>query len=285
MQYRHAFHAGNFADVHKHVALLALHAALARKDKGYFHLDTHGGSGLYDLRGEQARRGNEAAAGIERVADGPPPHTPEITHYLQALARVRSSSGAHSYPGSPLLSASVLRPVDRGVCVEFIAQEARQLQRALDASFLPGAARLRVEAGDGYQRLIASLPPLERRALVLIDPPYEDADEWNRIVAVLPEALRRHDSAVIAVWFPVKRQRDTDLWLAKIGRAITQPTLAAQLWLHPRDTAAGLNGSGLLVVNPPWQFDLRAAQWQEELRRRLGGGADSGSDVRWIVHE
>ena len=285
MQYRHAFHAGNFADVHKHVALLALHAALARKDKGYFHLDTHSGSGLYDLRGEQARRGNEAAAGVERLHEAAATRSPEIADYLQALARVRSSSGAHSYPGSPLLSASVLRPVDRGVCVEFVAQESRQLQRALDASFLPGASRLRVEAGDGYQRLVASMPPLERRALVLIDPPYEDADEFGRLLAVLPEALRRLDSAVIAVWFPVKRQRDTDLWLAKVARTITQPTLAAQLWLHPRDTAAGLNGSGLLLINPPWQFDQRAAQWQEELRELLGGAADSGSDVRWIVHE
>jgi 23S rRNA (adenine2030-N6)-methyltransferase len=285
MQYRHAFHAGNFADVHKHVALLALHAALARKDKGYFHLDTHSGSGLYDLKGEQARRGNESSAGVERLQDITAPRSPEIAQYLEALARVRSSSGAHTYPGSPMLSASVLRPVDRGVCVEFVAQESRQLQRALDASFLPGANRLRVEAGDGYQRLVASMPPLERRALVLIDPPYEEADEFARILAVLPEALRRLDSAVIAVWFPLKRQRDTDLWLAKVSRSITQPTLAAQLWLHPRDTAAGLNGSGLLVVNPPWHFDQRAAQWQEELRELLGGGVDSGSDVRWIVNE
>ena len=285
MQYRHAFHAGNFADVHKHVALLALHAALAREDKGYFHLDTHSGSGLYDLKGEQARRGNESSAGVERLQDIAAPRSPEIAQYLEALTRVRSSSGAHTYPGSPLLSASVLRPVDRAVCVEFVAQESRQLQRALDASFLPGASRLRVEAGDGYQRLVASMPPLERRALVLIDPPYEEADEFARILAVLPEALRRLDSAVIAVWFPLKRQRDTDLWLAKVSRSITQPTLAAQLWLHPRDTAAGLNGSGLLVVNPPWHFDQRAAQWQEELRELLGGGVDSGSDVRWVVNE
>ena len=101
----------------------------------------------------------------------------------------------------------------------------------------------------------------------------------------LPEALRRLDSAVIAVWFPVKRQRDVDLWLAKVARVITQPTLVAQLWLHPRDIGAGLNGSGLLIVNPPWQIDTRLAVWQEELRQRLGGDSNSGSDVRWIIHE
>ena len=105
------------------------------------------------------------------------------------------------------------------------------------------------------------------------------------LLTALPEALRRLDSAVIAVWFPVKRQRDVDLWLAKVARVITQPTLVAQLWLHPRDIAAGLNGSGLLIVNPPWQIDTRLAVWQEELRQRLGGDGNSGSDVRWIIHE
>jgi 23S rRNA (adenine2030-N6)-methyltransferase len=288
MQYRHTFHAGNFADVHKHVALLALIAALQKKAKGFLYLDTHAGSGLYDLRGEDARRGGEAGGGItqvEQAAAGHPPRTPEIMAYLDMLKRMRAITGASSYPGSPLIAATALREVDRGCCVEMVAQEARHLSRSLAAVAPLTQARLRVETGDGYAQLAAMLPPKERRALVLIDPPYESADEFPQLAEQLPEALRRFDSGVYAIWYPVKRQRDVELWHARIARAVTQPTLAAELWLHPRDTAVGLNGSGLLVVNPPWQSDLRIAAWQEELRQLLGGGPGSGSDVKWIVHE
>ena len=285
MNYRHSYHAGNFADVHKHIALLALLAALSRKDKGFLFLDTHAGCGLYDLHGEQARKGGETAAGIERLDTSANAVSPEIQHYFDSLTKLREITGAHSSPGSPLLAATALRRHDRGLCVEFVAQEARLLQRNLDSIAAFSPCVVRAETGDGYQRLTALLPPIERRALVLIDPPYEAADEYARILTALPEALRRLDSAVIAVWFPVKRQRDVDLWLAKVARVITQPTLVAQLWLHPRDIAAGLNGSGLLIVNPPWQIDTRLAVWQEELRQRLGGDGNSGSDVRWIIHE
>jgi 23S rRNA (adenine2030-N6)-methyltransferase len=287
MQYRHSFHAGNFADVHKHVALLALLESLQRKAKGFLFLDTHAGGGLYDLRGEQSRRGGESEGGIAPLtaAGSALPRTPELAAYLQAVARLRAVTGATTYPGSPLLAAAALREVDRATCVEVIAQEARHLQRALDAIAPLTRGKVRVETGDGYGALAAQLPPKERRALVLIDPPYESGDEHARLAEALPEALRRFDSGVFVVWFPVKRQRDADLWLAKLQRLLEQPTLVAQLWLHPRDTAVGLNGSGLLIVNPPWQTDVRMSLWQEELRERLGGDAGGGSDVKWLIHE
>jgi 23S rRNA (adenine2030-N6)-methyltransferase len=287
MQYRHSFHAGNFADVHKHVALLALIESLQRKAKGFLFLDTHAGGGLYDLRGEQSRRGGESEGGIARLtaAVSAVPRAPELAAYLDAVARLRAVTGGATYPGSPLLAAAALRDVDRAICVEVIAQEARHLQRALDTIAGLTHGKVRVETGDGYGALAAQLPPKERRALVLIDPPYESGDEYARLADALPEAMRRFDSGVVAVWFPIKRQRDADLWLAKLGRVLEQPTLVAQLWLHPRDTAVGLNGSGLLIVNPPWQADVRLSLWQEELRERLGGDAGSGSDVKWLIHE
>lgn len=288
MQYRHSFHAGNFADVHKHVALLALLRALQKKEKGFLYLDTHAGSGLYDLRGEDARRGGEASAGIAQLlqsASRHPPQSPEILAYLETVQRLRALHGAATYPGSPLIAASALRAVDRACCVEAVPQESRHLSRAITALGAESRGSVRVMAGDGYAQLAAQLPPKERRALVLVDPPFEDADEFPRLAAMLPEVLRRFDSGVYAIWYPVKRQRDIDLWQARIARAITAPTLAAELWLHPRDTTVGLNGSGLLIVNPPWQMDLRLAAWQEELRQLLGGGEGSGSEVKWIVHE
>lgn len=284
MQYRHSFHAGNFADVHKHVALLALLAALQKKPKGLLYLDTHAGGGLYDLRGEDARRGAESQSGIERV-QAATPRSEEITAYLATLGalRARFDGGAHLYPGSPLLAGLTLRNVDRGVCIETVAQESRLLERTLREAQLSGAVR--VEHGDGYERLGGLLPPPERRALVLVDPPYENADEYDRILQSLVVALSRFPTGVFAVWFPVKRQRDCDNWLAKVGRLVTRPTLAAMLWLHPRDSAVALNGSGMLIVNPPWQIDAACAIWQEELRQLLGGEGNSGSEVRWLVHE
>lgn len=284
MQYHHSFHAGNFADVHKHVALLALLAALQKKPKGLLYLDTHAGGGLYDLRGVDARRGGESQGGIERLLAATA-HNEEIRDYLAAVKQLRARlpEGQHCYPGSPLLAGLMLRPVDRGVCIETIAQESRQLGRSLHDAQL-GAA-LRVEHGDGYERLVALLPPAERRALVLIDPPYESADEYDQILRSLQAALRRFASGVYVVWFPVKRQRESDNWLARVSRELAFPTLAAQLWLHPRDSAVALNGSGMLIVNPPWQTDVRLAVWQDELRQLLGGQGNSGSEVRWLVHE
>ena len=284
MQYRHSFHAGNFADVHKHVALLALLSALQKKPKGLLYLDTHAGGGLYDLRGDDARRGAESQAGIERV-QAATPRSAEIVAYLATLAalRARFDGGAHLYPGSPLLAGQALRNVDRGVCIETVAQESRLLERTLREASLSGAVR--VEHGDGYERMGGLLPPPERRALVLVDPPYENSDEYDRILRSLDTSLTRFPTGVFAVWFPVKRQRDCDNWLAKVGRLVTRPTLAAMLWLHPRDSAVALNGSGMLIVNPPWQVDAACASWQEELRQLLGGEGNSGSEVRWLVHE
>lgn len=288
MQYRHSFHAGNFADVHKHIGLLALLRALQKKEKGFLYLDTHAGSGLYDLRSEDARRGGESAAGIAQVlkaAEQRAPQSPEIVEYLGTVRRLRALTGTSTYPGSPLIAASVLRGVDRACCIETVPQESRHLSRVLSAFGSEGKGSVRIMAGDGYAQLAAQLPPKERRALVLIDPPFEDADEFPRLAAMLPEVLRRFDSGVYAIWYPVKRQRDTDNWHARIARSITQPTLAAELWLHPRDTTVGLNGSGLLIVNPPWQMDLQLATWQEELRGMLGAATGGGSHVKWIIHE
>jgi 23S rRNA (adenine2030-N6)-methyltransferase len=158
---------------------------------------------------------------------------------------------------------------------------ARALQRNLDAARAQIAAPCRVVSGDGYQQLRALLPPPQRRGLILIDPPYEDPDEERRIGTALQEALVRFQTGVYALWYPIKKRRDTDLWLARVTRGIDRPHLVAELCLHPADNAAGLNGSGLLVVNPPWHFDEHASQWQPQLLSLLGG--TGGSAVRWLA--
>jgi 23S rRNA (adenine2030-N6)-methyltransferase len=290
MQYRHVFHAGNFADVHKHVALLALIALLQKKAKGFLYLDTHAGAGLYDLHDPDARRGGESTGGIALLNAGATAALqasdadPAITRYLGVLDRLRVATGeAHGYPGSPLLAAAQLRNVDRAICVESQAQQARALQRSINTAASALGTTPRVISGDGYAELKALMPPAERRALVLIDPPYEQADEATQIATALAAALLRFDTGVYALWYPIKRQRDTELWLARMIRGIARPVLAIELLRHPADSTAGLNGSGMLVINPPWQFDEEAALWQAQLHDRLG--AQGGSSVRWLVHE
>lgn len=286
MQYRHLFHAGNFADVHKHVALLSLATALQAKPRGFLLLDTHAGEGLYDLASPEARRGAESLAGIARLrraaADATDLH-PAIARYLAQVERWRKlATGLRQpCPGSPLLAAGLLRDVDALVAVESQAHVARALQRHIEAARGDIASPCRVITGDGYQQLRALLPPPQRRGLILIDPPYERTDEARNIATALQEALARFGTGVYALWYPIKRRRDTDLWLARVTRGLSRPHLAAELCLRPADNAAGLNGSGMLVVNPPWRFDEEARQWQPQLLSLLGG--TGGSIVRWLA--
>lgn len=289
MQYRHVFHAGNVADVHKHIAILHMLEAMRRKAKGFLYLETHAGEGLYDLSGDDARRSGENQAGIRRLeqalAGAPGTAHPAIRAYMDAVDRIRRAHGnaPHLYPGSPLLAATMLREADHGVLVESQPQAARALQRALRSSASLLAVAPRAIAGDGYHELRALLPPPQRRGLVFIDPPYESPGEERLIAAALADGLARFETGVFALWYPIKKQHDAELFLARITRGIARPTLAAELCVAPPDHAAGLNGSGMLVINPPWRFDADAAAWQPELHGLLGGTAGSG--VRWLVHE
>ena len=292
MQYKHAFHAGNFADVHKHITLLQLIRALQKKAKGFLYLDTHSGEGLYDLASADAHQSNESNAGIARleqaVAAAPGTAHPAIADYLADIDRIRRSHGNKRslYPGSPLLATMKLRAVDQAICVEAHAQTSRALQRSLEhcvSNTNLFAHMPRVVQGNGYQEIRAQLPPTLRRGLTLIDPPYEAADEEHQIATALHEGLTRFETGLFAVWYPIKKQHDTDLWLARIIRGITRPAVAIELCVSPPDHTAGLNGSGMLVVNPPWQFDTDAAAWQNQLHTLLGGSA--GSLVKWLIHE
>ena len=285
MQYKHAFHAGNFADVHKHIALMQLIGALQKKAKGFLYLDTHAGEGLYDLHGADARHSAESVAGFARLEQAlariPGEVHPAIRSYIDTIEAFRRSNGnsRHLYPGSPLLAAAAMRDVDSGVCVESQAPTSRALQRALDGN-APSGSSFRVIHGDGYHEVRTLLPPALRRGLVLIDPPYESGEEERQIAEALAAGLERFETGVFALWYPIKRQHEADLFVARVLRGIERPVLAIELCVHSADHAAGLNGSGMLVVNPPWQFDSDAQAWQEELHALLGG--TGGSSVKWL---
>jgi 23S rRNA (adenine2030-N6)-methyltransferase len=275
MKYRHSFHVGNFADVHKHVTLIALLGALKRKDKGFLYLETHSGRGAYDLSQASA----EAEGGIARFS-ATVNNSGELQQYAARLGEYRVEQGnPRAYPGSPLLAAQELRPQDRAVFVELVAAEARVLELAL-----AGNPTVRVETGDGFDRLRGWLPPPERRGLTFIDPPYEETGkDFERVTAAIAEALRRFRTGVIVAWYPIKDERDITAWHAGLSRTLDCEALAAELWLYPRDSRVALNGSGLLIVNPPYLLAERMRVWLPELQAQLDAGQAGGTSVRTLT--
>lgn len=290
MKYRHEYHAGNFADVHKHVTLLALLGALRRKDKGFLYLETHAGRGAYDLSGPSG----ESASGIgrlearQRSQNAEPPAAEEIRHYLERVALLRHERGEpRLYPGSPLLAASELRPVDRAVFIEQVPAEARALERALFGQAQqrapPPQPHITVRTGDGFEGLRASLPPRERRGLTFIDPPYEESrQDFERTRHAAAEALRRFQTGVVAIWYPIKDERDTAAWQAALAAELDCSLLAAELALYPQDSRVALNGSGMLVLNPPYQLAERMVIWLPQLHASLDLGHGGGASVRQL---
>ncbi len=282
MKYRHVHHAGNFADVHKHITLLALLAALKRKDKGFLYLETHAGRGTYPLGGSSG----ESATGIGRLdapgaAAGWRSGAPELRNYADRVRQLRRERGEPRLcPGSPLLAASELRPQDRAVLIERQPAEARALEKALGAC-AADSQRVRIETGDGFALLRAWLPPPERRGLIFIDPPYEESrQDFERARQAAAEALRRFPTGVVAIWYPIKDERDTLAWQAALAGEHGCEVLAAELSLYPRDSRVALNGSGMIVLNPPYQLAERMQDWLPQLHACLDLGHGGGADVR-----
>jgi 23S rRNA (adenine2030-N6)-methyltransferase len=271
VKYRHSFHAGNFADIHKHVTLLALLAALKRKEKGFAYFETHAGRGAYDLSHQSV----EAAEGSGRFSTGEY-RAQELQNFAALLAQFRAGRNqARAYPGSPAIAAYELRSQDRGILSELIATEARLLERELEVN-----PRLRVERADGFERLRAWLPPAERRGLILIDPPYEESGaDFERATSAIVDALQRFSTGIYAAWYPIKDEREVRAWHDTFARAVSAETLVSEMWLYPRDSKVALNGSGMLIVNPPYQLAERMAVWLPELQAQLDTGHPGGTSV------
>lgn len=278
MNYRHAFHAGNFADVHKHVILLALIERLKRKPAALFFLDTHAGRGRYDLKSEEARRSNEWRDGIGRLR-GTAPHCADIQRYLTAVSAISEQKEA-TYAGSPLLAVDALRRGDRAVLIEQQPQEARALEIAMR-----GRRNISIQQSDGYAALKAYLPPAENRGLVLIDPPYESEKEFLNAERAIQFGLGRWPNGVFALWYPIKAGADVQRMQAALKACGLRKLLLLELNVHPPDSPLGLNGSGILIANPPWQFDTEMRTVLHELHGFLAPDGAGGVKVEWLVEE
>ena len=281
MNYRHAFHAGNHADALKHVVLLALCDALVAKPAPCFALDTHAGRGLYRLEGEEARRSGEADAGIARLRPGV---DPAIDRYLAAISACRAQCGDDAYPGSPWLLAHALRAQDRIACCELQPEEAR----ALKANFA-GDARIAVHQRDGYAAIKALLPPKvdgERiaRGLVLVDPPYEaQLAEFDAAFAALREGLSRWPQAAFVLWYPIKQRRALQPMLREAAALPAKSALLAELLVRADDSPLRMNGSGLLLLNPPFGIEERLGTALPALRALLEEGEGRGdAQLAWL---
>ena len=283
MNYRHAFHAGNFADVVKHAVLARILAHLCAKPAPYRVIDTHAGAGLYDLTSEPATRTGEWRDGIGRLlaADLPDDIRALLAPYLAAIAAANPGGGLRRYPGSPLIALDLMRPQDRLVACELEPGAAASL-----AANLRRDARARAVTIDGWVALNAYVPPSERRGVVLIDPPYEDKHEFARLADALGAARRKWATGIFLLWYPIKERAGPERLAAALRGGATSKlaTKILRAEIEWSGVAGRLSGAGLIVVNPPWRLAEELARLLPALRSALG--TDGGrAKVDWLTGE
>jgi 23S rRNA (adenine2030-N6)-methyltransferase len=274
LNYRHAFHAGGFADVIKHIVLVRILLYLQEKPAAFRVIDTHAGAGLYDLEGDEARRGGEWLTGIARIMQArfSDDALPLIMPYLDIVRAFNPDRGLKAYPGSPLIARALLRPQDRLTACEL---EGSARKRLIDA--LRRDAQARVVDLDGWTALPAFVPPNERRGLVLIDPAFEQTDEFERLAGRFAAAHAKWPTGIYLIWYPAKSRRATDGLAERVAQAAAtvkpaSKCLRLEFSVAPQEASSPLASSGLLIVNPPWTLQEELKTILPELERPLGQG-------------
>jgi 23S rRNA (adenine2030-N6)-methyltransferase len=283
MNYRHAFHAGNFADVFKHAILLGLIEALKAKPTPFCYIDTHAGAGRYDLRDEESRKTGEFVDGVQRllVTANLPASLRAYFDLLRTANAADSDGHLNVYPGSPLIASLALRATDRIALCELQPAETAALKTLFAAD-----KRVGVHHRDGYTALSGLVPPKERRGLVLIDPPFEAQEaEFRTIEIALADAYAHWPTGVYAIWYPIKLRRQILPFHRWFAAHRIKKTLAAELMIDADDSPLRLNGCGMVIVNAPWQFDAWLAQLLPDLARLLARNPRTSQRVEWLTQE
>lgn len=267
MNYRHAFHAGSFADVVKHAVLGRVLHHLREKPAPFRVIDTHAGAGLYQLTGSEATRSGEWHDGIERLLTSPLPPAIEtlLAPYLEVVGALNESGRLTLYPGSPAIARAWLRPQDRMIACELEPGAVHAL-----AANMKGDPRIKVLTIDGWTALKAYVPPKERRGLVLIDPPFEEEQDFARLSRGLAAAHRKWATGIYMLWYPIKGRSAPDTLARNVQRTGISKVLRAELTVSPLADPTRLNGCGLIVVNPPWTLEGELAVVLPALAQRLG---------------
>jgi 23S rRNA (adenine2030-N6)-methyltransferase len=274
MNYRHVFHAGGFADVIKHIVLVRMLIYLQEKPAAYRVIDTHAGAGLYDLTSDESRRGGEWQTGIARLMQArfSAEVEPLITPYLDIIRAFNPERDLKAYPGSPLIARALFRPQDRMTACEL---EPKARKRLVDA--LRRDTQARVVDLDGWLALPAFVPPNERRGLVLIDPSYEQKDEFERLAGGFAQAFSKWPTGSYLLWYPVKSRRAADSLASHVAATVAAgpspgKCLRLEFSVGPQAAGAALASAGLLIVNPPWTLAAELKSILPELQKPLGQG-------------
>jgi 23S rRNA (adenine2030-N6)-methyltransferase len=296
MNYQHAFHAGNFADVHKHAVLGRILSHLRAKPAAFRVIDSHAGAGRYHLFGAEALRGGEWQAGVGQVwqalrqqgSQGEEGQARDmeaeaearalLAPYLGAVAASNSRDALRTYPGSPLIVQSLLRPQDRLIACETEPRAAAALQAALGPD-----RRVKVLAIDGWTAIRAYVPPKERRGLVLVDPPFEEAADFERLSDAVAAAHRKWPTGIYMLWYPIKQRGAADALARRLRKLAVPRLLRSELWVRPPGPDTGLAGSGLIVINPPFHLEAELGTLIPTLARLLSPHA--GHRLDWLAKE
>jgi 23S rRNA (adenine2030-N6)-methyltransferase len=282
VNYRHAFHAGNFADVFKHAVLCRVLYYLRDKPAAFRVIDTHAGAGLYDLAGPEATRSGEWHGGIERLlaAQLPDAVATLLAPYLEVIGAFNERGRLSVYPGSPAIARAWLRPQDRLIACELEPQAAAALRRNLR-----GDTRIKTLAIDGWTALSAYVPPKERRGLVLVDPPFEEDRDFHRLSHCFAGAHRKWATGIYMLWYPIKDRGEPDALAKRLRRLALPKLLRAELNIAPLSDPTKLNGCGLILANPPWRLADELAILLPALAKILGRGPKAGFRLDWLTGE
>lgn len=270
LSYQHSYHAGNPADIHKHLVLNLILASLNQKDKPWSYLETHSGRGWYDLADSPAQKNQEFQSGIEKLSA-----STTASDCKTQLAFALAHFSEKRYPGSPAQALHHMREKDVMHLIELHPEEIRHLKKNLRDP------RVHIHHRDAYEGLIALLPPNPRRGLVLIDPAYEDKNEYQDVVDLLEAACERWPIGVFAVWYPVLPAALHEDMVRAISSRVAQPILQAQWQFAEKPLERGMYGSGMLLINPPWKLDSKIETCHQFLNEALTE-TDYPNMLKWL---
>ncbi len=282
MNYRHAYHAGNFADVAKHIIVTRIVEYLKQKDKAFRVIDTHAGIGIYDLTGTEAQKTGEWQGGADKVlaADLGPKITPLVAPWLNIVRSVNSDASLKKYPGSPKLIRMLLRKQDRLTAIELHPDDARKL-----SGHFAGDYQTRVIELDGWLALGSQLPPKEKRGMVLVDPPFEEHDEFDRLVDGLIKAHGRWPGGIYALWYPIKNRKELNLFHKRLKDSGIGKILNTELVVRTLAPDTGLAGTGMIIVNPPYTLEAELKLIFPKLIDLMKQDQNPYWTVEWVAGE
>ncbi len=285
LSYRHSFHAGNFADLLKHIVLVEALKALTKKEKGFDYIDTHAGAGLFNLNSEDSKKLKEHEKGIGLLK---PSQWPELADYFAAVHAVNTSSEFTEYPGSPLIAQCFLRPQDKSWLFELHPQDFQLLEKNTQYYLKKQNQKkqqVRIKSEDGYKGLLSLLPPASRRGLVLIDPSYEVKAEYDQVVSTIELAYKKFATGVYALWYPVVDREKINTLEKKLKKSGIKNIQRFELGIASDTDERGMTASGMIVINPPWGLFEKMSALLPKLAKLIGEGDNQTFKVEILVSE